>query len=293
MKKSVATLFSILALFLSLAYLVGKNYKLSQDQPVVRYAHISEGVVNKLKKAFQNGMQNTIRYSSDGPWDWENEKDYGSRSPQWSKEEDAWFIIYYHKDKEAIWQERAQNILKSANANVLILKDVMGHYYYPEELNGRKLSIYLAQSEDDYINTIGQLGVQHNGNSLGVTITTCGKRGFKTEGIVLHPVCFASSAQEENGYKTVLLHEMTHFIHRSSIDVENMAEIYNWETEGIADYCSNRHKGVQISDPSKIDYIKKYCRLHQDFPSERLAQYWGGESFFIFLEQKSADHRRR
>lgn len=284
MKKQV-TISSILLIFIALALLVGKVTHTGINKPTIRYSSISNESIEQFKRMFQDGKHAKILFNMDGPWEWENESDLGAQQTEWDKEEDDLFVVYYHKDKDAIWQGYAQQILKCAHENIHRLEEVMGHYYYPSEMNGRKLPLYLTNSGKDYTATVTRIGGSSIPNSLGVTITSIGQFGCKTEAIVLHPDCFKVPPADINGYRKVLLHEMTHYVHRSSIDMNKRFNIFNWETEGIAEYCCERNERRQISDAERIDYIEKRCLLTGDFPSYDLAEYWAGESFFLFLDQ--------
>lgn len=284
--RKTGTILTLLIVFTAMAFLVGKVCKIGQNKPTLRYNNLQSEVFEKFKKMFQDGKHAQIIVNPNGPWDWENDSDFGNDQERWNKEEDDLFIIYYHKDKDAVWQGYAQSILKCAHENIPRLEEVMGHYYYPHEMNGRKLPIYLCNSENDYAETTRSIGGTTVPNSLGVTLTSIGRFGCKTEGIVLHPNCFKVAPAHINGYRKVLLHEMTHSVHRSSIDASKEFNIYNWQTEGIAEYCCERNEREKIYDADRIGYIERKCQLDNDFPSELLAEYWAGESFFLFLDQE-------
>lgn len=285
MKKSI-TLSTVIFTFIALAVLVGKIVHTEMNKPKLIYKSLTNESVGNFKRMAQDGKHARILTNMDGPWEWENSSDLGSKQADWDKEEDDLFVVYYHKDKEAVWQGYAQQIMKCAHENISRLEEVMGRYYFPNDMNGRKLPIYLANSEKDYSATTIQIGGSSLTNSLGVTITSIGRYGCKTEAIILHPSCFKVPPADINGYRMVLLHEMTHYVHRSSIDVSKEFNIYNWETEGIAEYCCERHERRQISESGKINYIENKCLLTEDFPAYERAEYWAGESFFLFLYQK-------
>lgn len=294
-KKTVITLASVFSVFVVLAFLMGKVYKIGQDRPPLKYATIPESTQRFIKGLIRMGghMAGVDIVEGGGPYDWENGKDVGQREGEnWSREEDEFFIVYYKKDKEAVWQGHAQNILQAANENILPLTRLMGKYYYPADQNGRKLPIYLATSPQEYSETASKLleSPYRGQGSIGVTISQLGGAGCKAS-IVIHPICFQCNPRANNGYVTVLLHEMNHYVFMSSLDLSQDVAFCNWQVEGLADYCANTYVGnIETSMPeARIQYIDKYCSLLKDFPSETIAEYWAGESYFRYMEDAHGD----
>lgn len=275
------------AIFCVTAFFVGKVYKTGQDRPPLKYSLIPKSTLDVLNRL--GGINSGIIVDINGGGSWSNENDLGNLEEEsWSKEEDEYFIVYYHRDKEALWQGRALDIVREANKNIPILTELMGKYYYPADVNDRKLSIYLPVTESEYTNVISKILGQpfSDKGTIGLTICTISLAGCKTDGIVLNP-CLFESKDRRNGYVLTLLHEMNHYVYNTSIDYSKEIEYYNWQKEGLADFCCERNKG---SDPryfptnDQIDFIKGKCRLNQNFPEETNAPYWAGEQFFYYME---------
>ncbi|MCQ2189462.1 MAG: hypothetical protein MJZ00_06085 [Paludibacteraceae bacterium] len=291
-KRTITTLCSVSGIFLATALLVGNVYKKSLSRPPIRHAEIPDSTLDFLRGIIRmGGHMAGVKVEIDGPFDWENEKDLGNTEEDWAKEEDDFFIVYYKKDKDAVWQGHALNTLKAANGNITPLIKLMGKYYYPSDANGRKLPIYLTTSVEQYGEVASKLlgGPYDSGSSIGVTISQVGRAGCKAS-IVLHPICFVDPPRSHNGYVSVLMHEMNHYTFMSNIDIGKNVSFRNWEIEGIADYCSNNFiEDVHtITDESRISYIDKDCNLLEDFDSPG-SEYWAGESYFRFMVEERGE----
>ena len=293
-KKIVTTLISVVGVFAVLALLMGKVYKEGQSRPPIRYSKISDNTIDFLCGLIRlGGHMMGVNFVQDGPYDWENTKDLGQKSDEgWAFEEDEFFVVYYKKDKEAVWQGYAQSVLRAANENIMPLTRLMGKYYFPQDQNGRKLPIYLANSVDEYFGTIAKLMEKPSqsdvNTSIGITISFMGNAGCKSS-IVLHPICFQAPPRSPNGYVSVLMHEMNHYVFLSSLDLSKNIGFCNWQIEGLADYCADEYVGAkpQIRDSARIQYIADSCMLLTDFPDNNSnPEYWAGESYYQYLEKK-------
>ncbi|MCQ2218921.1 MAG: hypothetical protein MJZ33_10670 [Paludibacteraceae bacterium] len=288
MRKAIPTLVVVTILFGITAFFVGKVYKTGQDRPPLKYASIPTSTLDFLGRLIKAGGGITVNTSGGGSWN--NEDDLGSKeAEEWTKEEDDFFIVYYHRDKEAIWQGRALDVLREAHKNIEILAELMGKYYYPADVNNRKLPIYLPNKDSEYPVVIGKLlGTNYPGDSsIGMTVCSISLSGCKTEGIVLRP-CIFERQEKTNNYITTLRHEMHHYIYHTAIDYSKDIEYYNWQIEGLADFCCNRNRNdrsIYTQAERGIEYIKQRCFLTEDFPEESNAQYWAGEQFFYYLEE--------
>ena len=277
MKSSKSTLIKIGVIFIVLAAAFAKVYDIGLNRPSLKYTNIPES--NK-EMAKSSGWGLSI--FDIGPFDWENEKDFGYE--EWSSESDKNFIVYYKHDKEAVWQGYAQEILICARANVAPLKELFGKYYYADDMNGHRLPIYLPDSENLYLGTVNELLGYENYEAIStssIIITEIGPLGCLTKGIVINPACF----QEENGQPaTILKHEMAHYVFLTSLDYTKEIKHYQWFVDGVAEYfCLNGDNIVFGND--SIEFIKKKCKLNDEFPLEKDAIYWAGESFFSYLER--------
>lgn len=285
MKNSIATLVRVVLVFAVLAVAFAKVYDIGLNRPPLRYAEIPEKTKQYIKDLGDTpGLGLTI--SDIGPFDWENEKDLGSE--EWDSEEDGNFVVYYMHDKEAVWQGYAMEVLLCARENVALLKELFGKYYYADDMNGRRLAIYLPDDEYLYANTVrdllGREGYDVKSAS-GIIITEIGPLGCLTRGIVLNPICFdKENMHNNNHYARVLKHEMAHYVFLTSLNYGKEIQHYQWIIEGVADYFSlNRDNAVFGND--SIDFIMKKCKLNDEFPLEMNSAYWAGESFFSYLER--------
>lgn len=294
-KKIVTTLLSVVGIFAVLAMLMGEVYKEGQSRPPIKYSEISDNTVRFLRGLVRlGGHMMGVNFVQNGPYDWENSKDLGQKSDEgWSSEEDEFFIVYYKKDKEAVWQGYAQSILRAANENIMPLTRLMGKYYFPNDQNGRKLPIYLASNVDEYFETITKLLERPSqsdiSRSIGITVSFLGGAGCKAS-IVLHPICFQEPPRSPNGYICVLMHEMNHYVFLSSLDLSKNIGFCNWQIEGLADYCACDFVDYkrQIQDSFRIQFIKDSCMLLTDFPDNIAdSEYWAGESYYRYLEKKN------
>ena len=288
--KTHITFFKWLATFVVIAIIVGKAYEIGLNRPPLKYAAIPTSTQDYLRNLTKNGKELGISFTEQGPFNWNNKEDFGQEESQkWRKEEDENFVVYYHHDSQALWQGRAQDVLRHARENIDYLRDLFDVYFYASDMNGRRLAIYLAENEGTYSNTIAALMEQPRvdvSGSLGITITQIGSFGCLTKGIVLHPACFENEDYDMNGFIKVLQHEMCHYVFFSALDYSKNIFHYKWVSEGIAEYFCDRHEHCQVHGEDSITFIQDNCLLTQEFPNESDAAYWAGESFFRFLEKK-------
>ena len=183
-------------------------------------------------------------------------------------------------------EEQCIHVLRQAQETIGPLRELFGTYFYPSEVNGRRLSIYLPANNTVYKETVCKLLGQPNydiTNLAGITINEIGPLGCLTRGIVLSPDVFKVAPNHVNGYVKVLQHEMSHYVFFTSLDYNKDVHHYLWLSEGIAEYFCNRNSRHQIRAADSINHIRTYCRLDDEFSVED--SYWAGESFFLFMDQ--------
>lgn len=288
-KKTIITFIKFGVVFLLLGLLVGKIYDIGLHRPPLMYAVVPESTQLFIKQLGRDSKDQGLSFTKQGPFDWDNKEDLGNdENEKWKSESDANFIVYYHPGDNVTWQSRAQDVLHQAQENIDYLKDFMGKYYYADDMNGRRLAIYLPESEALYKKTISSLMDgdynQDAAGTTGITITQVGPLGCMTQGIVLNPICFDDSPNGVNGYKRVLKHEMCHYVFFSSLDYSKSIRHYLWVSEGLAEYFSNLRNHKPVFGVDSINTIKQNCHLNREFPLENNSAYWAGESFFGFLE---------
>lgn len=286
MNKTNATFIKFAVIFFITALFIGKIYETGRNRPPLKYAHIptsTKEYIGEMGKIKGQGFT----FSDVGPFDWDNKEDIGyEKEAGWRKEPDKNFIVYYIHDNDAEWQGHAQDVLKCARENTEYLKELFGKYYYADDMNGRRLAIYLPNNNALYAHTVdtllGSKGYDAE-SAAGVIITQIGPLGCLTKGIVLNPICFdEDNIDTENDYRRVLKHEMAHYVFFSSLDYSKNIKHYKWVSEGIAEYFSfNRDNFVHSED--SIAFIENNCKLNAEFPLSKNAAYWAGESFFNYL----------
>lgn len=277
------------------AVLFGWCYQIGVNRPPLKYAFIPESTKDYIDKLGHTPNGQGITYDENGPFEWDNDEDEGKKSSgDWRYEEDANFIVYYHHDREAKWQEYAQSVLVEANNNIAGLIELMGMYMYADDMNGRKLAIYLPETKSLYASTIstlsGESASRGEANSLGITIMKVGLYGCLTKGIVINPIAFEVEPDHINGYVKTLAHEMCHYVFFSALDYGKEIDHYLWVSEGLAEYFCNRYDNRIVHGADSIEHIRRNCLLTGEF-SNKLSNsaYWAGESFYRFLEKTHGD----
>lgn len=291
MNKTLLAIVKFGVIFLVLALFVGSLYDIGIHRPPLKYAEIPMSTRDYIDNLGKNNRGQGLTYKDQGPFDWDNKEDYGcDLENKWAYEEDDNFIVYYKRDKDAVWQSYAQQILSMARDNIGLLEDLFGCYYYAKDMNGRRLAIYLPNDKSLYREVVSQLMDKPNYNvdgTAGVTITEVGPLGCLTKGIVLNPSCFEFMPNHPSGFGTVLKHEMSHYVFFSALDYGKNISHYLWVSEGIAEYFCNNSNKSYVTGEDSVMFIDKKCKLNMEFPNEMNSAYWAGESFFRYLEDKS------
>jgi len=293
--KSKLTILKIVIAFFIVALLVGKTYDIGLNRPPLRYANIPDVTKGYIRNIDQNNRDQGVTISDIGPFDWDNTLDLGqdksrnknkNEQKEWDQVENENFIVYYQPDEDAVWQGHALDVLRQAQESIEPLKELFGVYFYPSDMNGRRLPIYVPSTFAKYQETTCALLEQPNydmTNVAGITITQIGPLGCLTLGILLNPDDFTVDPYNINGYIKVLQHEMSHYVFFTALDYNKDVSHHLWVSEGIAEFFCSRHDKRQVTGNDSIEYIRKNCPLYDEFPLE--ASYWAGESFFLFMEQ--------
>ncbi|MBO4332137.1 MAG: hypothetical protein J5875_03130 [Paludibacteraceae bacterium] len=267
-------------------------YQIARNRPPIAYGNLSPEAIARFKKQMSKSGEKGALFTIDqlNLAQWDNENDLGAQDTAgWSKIEDNNFIIYYKDDMQGVWKQKAKITLKLVNEAIPQMKEIFGSYTYPKDINDRKLPIYLPPTRSQYGQTINLLRNEpvDAESSLGITIYKVSQSGFLPLGIVIRNDVFDAD-NFQNSLVVVATHELTHYVYGSLFQFSDKLIPKNWVTEGIADYTAGRSPQVQGSD--SINFINNYCDLLNDFPIEHGNfldnQYWAGESFFDFVEEK-------
>lgn len=253
------------------------TYQQTRKEPPIIFAKIPTETIDFFKKIASLGGDIWIHFNPNpDPKNWENSENLGE-NPKFGfvKLEDRNFIIYYHND---IGFQKASKAMQYANQAIVPLKDLFGRYYFPQDVNNRKLAIYLTSTRDEYYQ-IGKLLCEGDlpDFSIGVTALELSHFGWLTKGIVLAPGAVTKNSEY---FRQVLWHEMAHYVHFTSLDASKPLKLYSWIIEGIAEYFSDARERI-----FEVNIIKlKGIYLNQDLKNYTDA-YWVGYTVFLYMEK--------
>jgi hypothetical protein len=210
--------------------------------------------------------------------DWENGYNYGEdRKSGLKKIEDPYFIVYFRDD--TLQAERAVRVLQWANASIPPSEELLGRYPYPEEVNNRKVAVYLADSKPHYSKLAEILHgkpVDDIHRTAGVYFSVYSRIGHLTKGILLSPEIWRSDTYAQE----VLRHEMNHYVYFTLIEYDKVVRPYMWVYEGLAEYFS-RDSTLGLTE-EQIRLCRSFT-LSATFP-DYVSNYWAGESVYRFME---------
>jgi hypothetical protein len=193
--------------------------------------------------------------------------------------EDEYFIIYYPDGMT----KKARLTLQSAHEAIPRMEEIIGKYYYPDDMNGRKVPIYLSKGQEDFDALLERFGCQGDFTYVvGMTIYQVSPSGVFLEAIVLKG---SHVFQGKDNLREVLWHEMTHYCFGASLDYNQRINLPQWCTEGIAEYT-----GIVDQRPKftveEIEMMRKEC--HLDAPNFKYVFeiYRGGHSIFCHMEDQ-------
>jgi len=252
------------------------TYQQTQEEPPVIFTKIPPETIDFFKKIASLGGDIWIRFNPEpDPENWKDSENLGE-DPQFGfiKLNDKNFIIYYHND---VGIQKARESLRYANQAIVPLKDLFGRYYYPQDVNNRKLAIYITSTRDEYYH-IGKLLCEADipDFSIGVTALELSRFGWLTKGIVLAPVAVARGPEF---FRQILWHEMAHYVYFTSLDARKTLKPYSWIIEGIAEYFSDARGRIFEVNTSKLNRI----HLNRELNNYTDA-YWIGYTVFLYME---------
>lgn len=271
----------------------GVVYKAARRRPPVVYNNLSSDQLDRFNRMGQGETDNGGHFTDEQFYydEWDNDNDLGAKdSLNWKNVHDDNFIVYYKPDANGMWKQNAERVLKIANKSIPDLEKTFGKYYYPKDVNNRKLPIYLPSVPSAFSKVASELSSSAGRLSgvLGVTIYMVSPNGFLPKGIVVKSSVFDPSADIRNSIYCVLPHEMGHYVYAASYNYNSDNMPLNWVMEGVAEYVAQRN--VQVRGADSISFIERNCELTSDFPESKgffvNNQYWAGESFFNFVGAK-------
>ena len=258
-------------------------YQGGKERSGILYAEIPQETVDFIKDLSNHLTDVLISFNPNPkPKDWDNGSNIGE-DPQSGllKFEDDYFIIYYHPSS----LKEAQLVKDFAHKAISPLTGICGRYYYPKDVNGRKLPIYLAHTKSEFVRLnnllLGSTSKSDYTNVSGLYISQASSMGCLTKGIVINnELAFTSS----NFAKVVVWHEMTHYVFFTALNYGVRLRLPMWSYEGIAEYVAR--EGAKLSFTNReIANMREQCNFEAAYFPYVYQNYQGGESIFRFMEK--------
>lgn len=272
---------SILFVFILMAFVLVKIYDKGKDQKPLRYADVPQETIDWIN-SLGNGLNDIVSTFNPIPipTPWDNGGDVG-KDPEsgFLTLEDEYFIIYYPESLE----KKAKQTLQLAHEAIPRMEDIIGKYYYPSDMNGRKVPIYLAKAQADFNALMGKFGCKGDYTNVdGITIYDISPSGLFLRAIALKG---NSVFKSDEYHKEVQWHEMTHYCFAASLDYNQRIDLPMWCTEGIAEYTGIVGRRPHFS-ASEIEMMRKDCDLSAPHFPYVFEVYSGGHSIFCHLEDR-------
>ena len=279
--KKLIIVFGILILW---AVIFAVVYERGKQRPGLLYAEIPKETVE-----FINNLSNHLSdilssfNPKPDPKDWDNGSNFGEDTQSGLlKYEDEYFIIYYDPSnrKEAqIMKEHAHNAIRP-------LAGLFGKYFYPADVNGRKLPVYLGKTKSEFGRLVKML-TPHADDEIttraaGVYISETSSMGCLTKGIVINNELTFTS---DRFAKTVIWHEMAHYVFFTSLNYGKNMNVQMWCYEGIAEYFARQGERLTFTK-KQIEDMQKECDFSARHFKYVYQNYQGGESIFRFTEKQ-------
>ena len=278
--KKISSIAGVLLIFVLSALALVVIYDKGKDQKPLRYADVPPETVdwiNNLGKGLGDILSSFNPIPRPTPWN--NDGDLGQDPETGLKTlEDEYFIFYFPESltkKAYLCQELAHQAIPH-------LEDIIGKYYYPSDMNGRKVPIYLTPDQKSFEKLMAKIysSDRNYDNTAGITIHEISPSGFFLNAIALNGhYAFSSKAYTKN----VLWHEMTHYCFFASLDYNQYVNLPMWCYEGIAEYTSLPGEKPRFS-LMDIRSLKKDCKLTDNYFPYVFENYQGGHSIFCYME---------
>lgn len=278
-----AVVFAVSAVVLGLIFQKGANH------PPLRFSILPKSAFTRVSDMYKNQRHDSkLVMKKQGPFKWSNKDDLGSKKElgEWQKEDSPSAIVYYHRDKDAVEQYRAQKVLESIDEITDELYDFLGQKLDPDSLNDRKIPVYFAQDDAEYQKVMAKLsdGSVLPSNHDGCSFIEIGPLGCINRGIVLN--CSTAFNTDENGeyaYMPILRRELARYTYINQNDFDQEGTQSEWFVTGLIEYfatgCSD---SIYYSDDF-IDYVKNDFPLTQKVVKNKYVTQ-AGISFVNFLD---------
>ena len=244
--------------------------------------------LDSLSKRLLNGDDHLVLHRVDtlDADSWDNDHDFGRRDSNgfYVYEEDSMFVIYSDRNDS----ELLAMTLEYAKSAVEPLEKLMGQYYYPYMVHGRKLPLYLCSDESNYQLACRTLCDDNDdySSTWGLCVQSYCGYDVIAQGITLNYGNMKKVSGNPNlNLKATIWHEMNHYVYFQSIDLSKEITMHTWIYEGLAEYFSSNVKRQTTSlnaEEKKAVYTNTFESSFDPF----LFNYSGGELFYDYLESK-------
>jgi hypothetical protein len=278
--KKYGSLLGLLLVFALAAYVMVLVYDKGKDEKPLRYANVPQETIDWLN-SLRGGVDDLLASFSlnPRPGPWNNDDDFGKDSLTGLRTLEDNYFVFYFPDSLTHSARLCQGFAHEAIPH---MKDLLGKYYYPKDMNGRKVPVYLLSDQENYDSLIHRFSPRANAASAGITIYEISPSGFYLYAIALNGNYVFS---DEEYTKVVLWHEMTHYCFFASIDYNQHINLPMWCYEGIAEYAAMPGQYPSFTS-EEIASIRRECTLSTPKFPQTFENYRGGQSIFCFLEQR-------
>lgn len=288
-KKVIAKVATIVGVMAIIALMIAKLYDIGIHRPSLVFKQLSPNTIQWLNTFNQFNPESIMKAASVGPFEWDNKDDIGQKhtAGKWSKEEDANVIVYYRKDREAKGQQNARKVMECSESAILEIRDYLGTYHLPSDLNGRKVPFYLPSNDEEYTKLLSKMSSDGASakSKYGCSIIMIGPLGCQLKGILIHPTAFTTSnANGDLEYNRVVRRELAYYTYIATLDYNKDSHRFAWFVQGITENFALEGQELPLK-PQHIARLVRECSLTSEFPSADKMSQWGGTSFIQFYER--------
>ncbi len=183
--KRIGPLAGVLLVFILAALALTQIYKKGKNEKPLIYADIPQGTIdwiNSLGNELSGLLSSFNPFPRPTPWG--NDDDLG-QDPESGLQtlEDEYFIFYFPESLA----KTAKLCQEYAHEAIPHLEDIIGKYYYPADMNGRKVPIYLLPTQKDFEKFMGKFsGGGNYERTAGITIQEISPSGYFLKAIGLN-----------------------------------------------------------------------------------------------------------
>lgn len=288
-KKVLSKITTMVVVMAVIAFVIAKLYDIGTHRPSLVYRQLSPETIFWISQFNNMDPESIIHAAGVGPFDWDNKDDIGQNHSMghWGKEETANTVIYYRKDREALGQVKARRVADCVENIILELPSYLGTYHYPQDINGRKMAIYLPDNDEEYNVILNKLSDNSTAGTskFGCSVIAIGPLGCQCKGIILHPTGFTTNTEEGDAqYIRVLRRELAYYTYMASLDYNRDTHRFAWFVRGITENFARESYPLPAFKPEVVQVMERECHLNAEFPAKNKMNQWAGTSFIQFFE---------